>query len=298
MGAAGYDEINDIINQGIEAGLSVDDITRQLEAMTTGKKEKSVFFKKSGELKGGLGVSSLGELVQQQIEFNKAYDPKQIAQLQQITQAGRQGAMESIAGIQKDFVAPSRQDILNEALAMENIYRAQIARERADSEKALLEQANTMGINPGARLGRLDEWQAMANLDAGPQGLQRALQLLSGQQGVQSNALNALQASLANQNAAASNQLSLQNSLGQQAFNQSMQLYNAAANQASTTASNIANTLGNAGAGLMAYSLNREASPGVSPYGGSGDLGSLLDQGWAELSDYNPQFDYGKKFGV
>jgi hypothetical protein len=119
-----------------------------------------------------------------------------------------------------------------------------------------------MGINPGARLGRLDEWQAQANLDAQPQGLARALQLLSGQQGLQSNALNALQGSLANQNAAASNQLTMQNSLGQQAFNQSMQLYNANAQNTSTTAANIANVFGNAGAGLMAYGLNRDPSPG------------------------------------
>jgi hypothetical protein len=255
-------EVRDLVREGHAAGQTPDQIAKSLEAfgMRDNGKE-SAFYDKKGRFVGAkMGFSSLGELVSAELASNERYNPDEMEALAATTAGGRRDAQRAIAGIQGDFVAPTAADIQEQAGIAETAFRGQITRERADRERALLEQANTMEINPAARLGRLDEWQAQMNLEAQPQGLARALQLLSGQQGLQTNALGALQTSLGNQVGAATN---LQ-SLGNQSFQQAMALYQAQSAQRAQGFDTLGAGIANAGnlAGQAIFMRNQDAAPG------------------------------------
>jgi hypothetical protein len=181
-------------------------------------------------LTAAAGYTSLEELIQSQIDFEKQMEERQTSQNEQAkaTQKGRLDALNKISELQSGFVAPTEEQIKAQAKTIEDAFKGQVSRERADQELALLTQASQLGINPGGRLARLDEWQAQKNLEAQPEALSRALQLLSGEQGLQSTALTSLQSSLGAQDSTALSLLGLQNAnqlgLGQIAAQQAMQL--------------------------------------------------------------------------
>jgi hypothetical protein len=256
-------EVRDLIAQGTAAGLTPDEIAKQLETFGAGKGGKSAFFK-GGQFRGAKqGYGSLVDLVKAEQAFTTQYDPAEIARLQGVTSAGRRGAQESVARIQGDFVAPSAADIQAQAGISETALRGQIARERSDAEAGIFEQMNAMGINPAARLGRLDEWQAQQNLEAQPNALARALQLLSGEQSLQTSALGALQGSLSVQSGNAMGMLGLQQSLGAQAANQALALAGMSNQNAQLAGEGIANA-GNVGsqAYLVSQLYGQDPAPG------------------------------------
>lgn len=149
------------------------------------------------------GYGSLEELVQAELDYSRDAEGR-LAQSNEtagIVNQGRNDAQRSIAGIQSDFVAPTEAELTSRSSEIEQILRAQIARDFGDREQNALYQANAYGINPAGQLGRLGEGRALAELASGPDALARTLQLLGGQQGLQTNALSALQGSLNQQNA-------------------------------------------------------------------------------------------------
>lgn len=270
-----FDIYNNIIEQGIQQGLSDAEIAAQLQShgVKTGKKgdvkEGNAFIDEQGRVRSRVGYENLSDLVAKQREYlsSSLVNQNQLKALQEQTLAGRRGAQSDIAGILGDFVAPTGAEIQSRASEMENILRAQIARERADSQLGILEQASALGINPAARLGRLDEWQAQRNLEAAPEGLARALQLLSGQQGLQANALSTLQNSLGQGTGQAQNLLGMQNSLGQQAAAQALALSNYKQGQANALGSAFSGALGSLAGSLASnnYRYNLEGGQAGGP---------------------------------
>jgi hypothetical protein len=180
--------------------------------------------------------------------------------LQEESLAGRRGAQSSIARIQGDFVAPSQADILAQSGTIEEALRGQIARERSDSQNTIFEQMNAMGINPGARLGRLDEWQAQQNLEAQPNALARALQLMSGQQNLQGNALALLRGSLDSGTGAAQNLLNFQSSQNSAAAQQALAL--AAMNRDNGIGAGVNNAFNAAAQGIFLNNYRQDDAPG------------------------------------
>lgn len=205
------------------------------------------------------GYASLTDLVGAQMSFESSVPIRTALydRTSQATELGRLNALNSIAGIQSDFVAPTASAIAAQTATVEQALRGQIARERSDSEASILEQMNSMGINPAARLGRLDEWQAQQNLEAQPNALARALQLMTGQQGLQSGALSALQGSLSNAEQTPLALLGLQSNnalgIGQLAAQQAQALAQAEASRNALYGSAISNTADIFGS----YLLNR-----------------------------------------
>lgn len=173
------------------------------------------------------GYGSLEELVQSELDYSRDAEGRMAEQNEtaDIVNQGRNDAQRSIAGIQSDFVAPTEAELLTRQGEIEQILRAQIARDFGVREQNALYQANAYGINPAGQLGRLGEGRALAELASGPDALARTLQLLGGQQGLQSNALSALQGSLNGQTALPLQLLGLQS-------NNNVGLAGIAANQA------------------------------------------------------------------
>jgi hypothetical protein len=213
------------------------------------------------------GFNSIEELIQGQIDFESDVGERttRANEVADTTEQGRFDALSKIAGIQSGFVAPSEADILSQSGTIEQALRAQIARERSDSQAAVLEQMNALGINPAARLGRLDEWQAQQNLEAQPNALARALQLMSGQQGLQTNALASLQGSLSGADAGAQNLLALQSGnqlgIGQLASQQALALAQMQQQNNQFLGGGVANA-GNLAAQLAFLTQNQAAAPG------------------------------------
>lgn len=176
------------------------------------------------------GYNSVTDLIQAELD----YENQSVGELGGMNEAadaaqkGRLDALKAIAGIQQDFVAPSGADIAKAISEQEAIIRAQIQREVQDQNESIITRNSAMGINPAAYQGRLGEWAAQANLEANTTGTARALQLLGGRQGLQSNALTALQGSInaADQTPLALMQLQSGNQigLGQIAAQQAMNL--------------------------------------------------------------------------
>jgi hypothetical protein len=239
----------------------------------SGKRETISRTQLSGErlIRGALrsaGYSNFGDLVRDEINF-RTDAMSRVGGLQSDATAAAQGrsdATRRIAGIQSDFVAPTAADIQEQAAIAETAFRGQVTRERADQERALLEQANTMGINPAARLGGLDEWEAQQKLEAQPQGLARALQLLSGQQGLQSTALGSLLSSMESQNQLPLQLAALRSgqsiSLGQQSANQALALAGINAQIGQNNAQNLGSGIANAG-NLAGQSIFMANNPGL-----------------------------------
>jgi hypothetical protein len=277
------------VQKGREAGLSAAEIARNIEATPwynkTGHEgyrdgflgnEEDIrgvmdpfgFFGKGGSpsarqkkrgvsvfnrLLSSSGYVGLEDFIQAQLDFegqiagrvNDANDASAA------TAAGRNDALRRIADLQSGFVSPTEEQLTARSAEMENILRAQIAREFDDRDKAALYHANAYGINPAGQMGRLGEGRALANLAAGPDALARTLQLLGGEQSLQANALTTLQGSLNAQDQLPLALLGLQSnnnvSLSNIASNQAMQLaalqsqYNQALGQGIT---GLANQLG------------------------------------------------------
>lgn len=169
-------------------------------------------------LMAAAGYNSLDDLIQAELDFetNNAGRVDRYNQVSSATEQGRLDALSKIAGIQSGFIAPTAENLAAQTSDIETALRGQIAREAADQQAALLQAAQVGRYNPGGGMGRLGEWQAQANLEAGPDAVARALQLLGGQQSLQTNALSALQASLSGAEATPLNLLQLRsgNQLG------------------------------------------------------------------------------------
>jgi hypothetical protein len=144
------------------------------------------------------GYESLQDLIQAQLDFDSQIEGRvnDANSASQAAATGRNDALRRIAELQSGFVSPTEDQINARSSEIENILRAQIAREFDDRDKAALYQANAYGINPAGQMGRLGEGRAIANLAAGPDALARTLQLLGGEQGLQTNAINTLQGSI------------------------------------------------------------------------------------------------------
>jgi hypothetical protein len=147
------------------------------------------------------GYNDLEELIEAQLQYETQAEERlrEMNETSGIAAQGRNDALRRIAGIQSDFVAPTEEEFRAEAGEIEAALRGQIEREARDQQDALSVAAQVGRYNPGGGMGRIGEWQSQANLQAGPDSVARALQLLSGQQSLQSNALGALQGSLAQQ---------------------------------------------------------------------------------------------------
>jgi hypothetical protein len=223
-----------LVNAGQESGLSLDEIMQSIEsgvipddvAGVLGQGASRLNQKKLGKLLAKSGFSSLRDLVQADIDFSTAAGERsdRINAIQPGIEQGRLDALSKIAGLQSGFISPTEEQLNTKTSEIEGILRAQIARDFGDQQQQALYQANSMGINPAARLGRLDEGQALANLAAGPDALARTLQLLSGQQGLQTNAIGALQGSLQPGITNASNLLGMRMNQNSAAANQALGL--------------------------------------------------------------------------
>lgn len=209
-------------------------------------------------LSAASGYESLEELIQAQLDFESTADNflADANEQGEVIRGGREDALRRIAEIQSGFVAPDEEEIESRRAEIEDILRAQISRDFGEREQAALYQANAQGINPAARLGRIDEARALANLAAGPDALARTLQLISGQQGVQSNALNALQGSLTSQTQLPLALLGLQS-------NNNVAMTNIASNQALALAQLDAQYRQNLGAGVQGAFNQLAQIPGI-----------------------------------
>lgn len=225
-------QLINLVNEGQAQGLSVDEIVSQIEGAKVGQDGRGWLSKQFGgekkleKILALSGYSSLHDLVSADLAFSSSAQERagRLNAAQPAIEQGRIDALRKVAGIQSGFVAPSEADLLSRTGDIETSLRAQIARERADSENALLEQAQARGINPGARLGRLDEWQAQSNLDANTTALSRALQLLGGEQALQTNAISSLQGSLQPATVNASNLIGMRMNQNSQVANQALGL--------------------------------------------------------------------------
>jgi hypothetical protein len=230
----GHGRVHSLLNavqEGQRLGLSASDITNELmrtkrEQRQGGPLESVVNGQHLRRAVRRSGYGSLQDWINAEMSYQNAIPGRlQTAnQNQEEIAAARRSAQERIAALQAGFVAPTEQQITDRSTSMENVLRAQIAREFDDRDKAALYQANAYGINPAGQMGRLGEGRALANLAAGPDALARTLQLLGGEQALQQNALGVLQSSLNNGTNNALNLLGF--NAGQNAFaaNQSLAL--------------------------------------------------------------------------
>lgn len=225
-----------IVNRGQAAGLSIDEIMARIERAGKNKSGTDDILGSLGVLANETnlqkiltktGYSSLRDLVQADIEFSQAADARasRIGAVQPGIEQGRLDALGKIAGLQSGFVAPTEADIRSRSGEIETALRGQISREAADQQAAALVAAQVGRFNPGGAIGRLGEWQSQANLEAGPDSIARALQLLSGEQGLQSNALSALLSSLQPATVNASNLLGMRMNQNASVGNQALQGY-------------------------------------------------------------------------
>lgn len=219
-----FDELSTLIQQGLDAGLSDSEIAKQLAAVDQRKNGTNFLINKKGETRGRVKYDTLESFIADQRAFMESAfaDRDAIRSLQDETLAGRRSAQSAISQILGDFVAPTGDEISARSAEIEDILRAQIERDFGERREQSLYEANAYGVNPAGRLARLDEGQALANLATGPDALARTLQLISGEQGVQTTALGALKAALGAGTNNASNllgfQLNASNAAAQQAL--------------------------------------------------------------------------------
>jgi hypothetical protein len=112
-------------------------------------------------------------------------------------EAGRFGALGSIANLQKNFIAPTAADISDMEQRVIAQRTADIDLATRDAREAALQQANVMGYNPARTVGDIEERRLNQIYDVQQSdGHERALSLSGGEQGLQRNALTTLHGSL------------------------------------------------------------------------------------------------------
>lgn len=230
-----------------------------------------------GSLLTAGGYGSLADLINEQLKWQKQ---SQAATAQRDALAptvakGRQDAAAEIARLQSNFPSYTQADIntISEA-------------ERQKARDAVLQQANVGGFNPAAGL---------AEVERDPNPLARAIALLTGEQGLATNSLAALQTSLLDPTKASTALASLglntainNSSLAaQQANIMAGAQAQTNANNATTKSNSIFGALDSLGNGLSSVALfdllgKGDKQPGTSSTGNqAGDPLSLLTKVFA-----------------
>jgi hypothetical protein len=145
------------------------------------------------------GYSSLADFMAAQEEYSQqaAAMEERYAPIMEDVESGRMGALQSIANLQRNFIAPTEQDIHDLEQRVIAQRTADIDLASRDAREAALQQANVMGYNPARVQGDIEERRLNQIYDLQQSdALERALGLLRGEQGLQTTALQGLHGSL------------------------------------------------------------------------------------------------------